>query len=101
LAAASKSETDILVQLAIPGAQTAIGLAETAIDRQDDGVIVIAGRRYLKPERLAQILGKSTRTLARWDEQRIGPPKIKIGNQPLYDEENRARTTASTPAAPP
>ncbi len=30
---------------------------------------------------------KSTRTLARWHEQRIGPPRIKIGKQPLYDEE--------------
>jgi hypothetical protein len=71
----------------MPGAQTAIGIAQPAIDGTDDGVIVIAGRRYLKPERLAQILGKSTRTLARWDQQRIGPPRIKVGNQPIYDEE--------------
>ena len=61
------------MQLETPGAQTVIGRAQTAIHDSEDGVIIIAGRRYLTPERLAQILRKSTRTLARWDEQRIGP----------------------------
>ena len=75
------------MQVATTGAQTVIGRAQTAIHDSEDGVIIIAGRRYLTPERLAQILRKSTRTLARWNEQRIGPPKIKIGKQPLYDEE--------------
>jgi hypothetical protein len=50
------------------------------------GVIIIADRRYLTPEALARVLGVSTRTLLRWDMQRTGPPRIKIGNQPLYDE---------------
>jgi hypothetical protein len=51
------------------------------------GVISIANRRYLTPEALARVLGVTTRTLLRWAQQRTGPPRIKIGNQPLYDEE--------------
>lgn len=74
------------MQVATPGAQAVIGRAQTAIHDSGDGVVVIAGRRYFKPEYLAEILGKSLRTLARWHEQRIGPPRIKVGNQPLYDE---------------
>jgi hypothetical protein len=71
-----------------PMTETAIGVARTAInDTADDGVVVIAGKRYLTPRRLAKDLKRSTRTLARWDEQRIGPPKIKIGRQVVYDEE--------------
>jgi hypothetical protein len=51
------------------------------------GVITIAGRHYLTTQdALARVLGVSTRTLLRWAVQRTGPPIIKIGNQPLYDE---------------
>jgi hypothetical protein len=52
----------------------------------DDGVVVIAGKRYLTQERLAQIVDRSPRTLLRWDEQRIGPPRIKVAAKVLYDE---------------
>ncbi len=43
-------------------------------DEPEPGVRVIAGRRYLSPERLALIINRSTRTLHRWREKRIGPP---------------------------
>lgn len=52
-----------------------------------DGEIEIAGKRYVTPERLAQLLGCSPRTVARWDAERIGPPRIKVGNTVLYDLE--------------
>jgi hypothetical protein len=49
------------------------------------GDIEIAGRRYIKPERLAAILSVSVRTLARWNASGIGPPKISIGKTVLFD----------------
>jgi DNA-binding transcriptional regulator YiaG len=52
-----------------------------------DGEIEIAGKRYVTPERLAQLLGCSARTVARWDAERIGPPRIKVGKTVLYDLE--------------
>lgn len=93
----------------LPLTETAIGLAQIAIEKavdgaivvagrryildntecasepiaQSDGVVVIAARRYLTPERLAKTLKKSTRTLARWNEQGVGPPRIKVGKQPF------------------
>ena len=47
--------------------------------------IKIAGREYITPEILAEMLGVSTRTLARWDVARIGPPKIKVGKLVLFE----------------
>lgn len=91
------------MQVATPGAQAVTGRAQTAIHNSEDGVVVIAGRRYFKPEHLAEILGRSLRTLARWHEQRIGPPRIKIGKQPLYDEDKLPGWLAeyeSTPIKP-
>lgn len=73
------------MQLETSGAQ--LGDPQTAISGSDDGVLIIAGRRYFTPERLAKILGKSVRTLARWHELRVGPPRTRVGKQPLYDEE--------------
>ncbi len=39
---------------------------------------------YLTPAQLAEELGKSPRTIARWDRLRIGPPKTTIGKNPYY-----------------
>jgi AraC-like DNA-binding protein len=39
---------------------------------------------YVTPEQLAQHLGKSTRTLARWHARRIGPPRCSVGKLVLY-----------------
>ena len=72
--------------LDIPDAQTAISSAQTA-DDSDDGVVVVAGKRYLTLQRLARTLKKSPETISRWNERRLGPPRIKIGNLPLFDEE--------------
>ena len=43
--------------------------------------------RDVTSERLAQLLGCSPRTVARWDAERIGPPRIKVGKTVLYDLE--------------
>jgi hypothetical protein len=51
----------------------------------ETGEVEIAGRRYVTDRRLADILDKNVRTLARWDAARIGPPKIKVGKLVLYD----------------
>jgi len=51
----------------------------------ETGEVEIAGRRYVTDHRLADILDKNVRTLARWDAARIGPPKIKVGKLVLYD----------------
>ncbi len=42
---------------------------------------------YLTPDQLAEELGKSVRTIARWDGLRIGPPKTVIGKKPYYRRE--------------
>ena len=43
---------------------------------------------YLTPAQLAAELGKSVRTIARWDRLRIGPPKTVIGKKPYYRRES-------------
>ena len=42
---------------------------------------------YLTPDQLAEELGNSVRTIARWDGLRIGPPKTVIGKKPYYRRE--------------
>ncbi len=42
---------------------------------------------YLTPDELAEELDKSPRTIARWDNLRIGPPKTVIGKKPYYRRE--------------
>lgn len=39
---------------------------------------------YVTPPQLAQQLGVSKRTIARWEVQRIGPPRVVIGRQIFY-----------------
>jgi hypothetical protein len=43
-------------------------------DEPKDGVLIVAGQVYLYRPRLAKLLGKSERTLARWHEKGFGPP---------------------------
>jgi hypothetical protein len=52
---------------------------------QTDGIIELENRRYATTGGLARMLGVAPRTLVRWDERRIGPPKIKVGKLVLYD----------------
>lgn len=54
-------------------------------DDQSKAKISVAGKTYLTASGLAEILGITPRTLARWDEARVGPPKIKIGRLVVYD----------------
>jgi predicted DNA-binding transcriptional regulator AlpA len=48
-------------------------------------VIEIGGRQYVTAHHLAATLGVSVRTLGRWVGAGIGPPRIKIGKQVLFD----------------
>ena len=65
-----------------------------------DGEVEFAGRRYITPERLADKLDVTQRTLSRWDAMRIGPPKIKVGKLVLFDLEKLPDWLASREAAP-
>jgi DNA-binding transcriptional MerR regulator len=38
----------------------------------------------LKPEQLAEQLNVTTRTLQRWETERIGPPRVVVGRQIFY-----------------
>lgn len=40
---------------------------------------------YISREQLAVQLGKSVRTLARWNANKIGPPTLRLGRTILYD----------------
>ena len=39
---------------------------------------------YLTRDELARQLGKTSRTLERWERQRVGPAITRIGNRVLY-----------------
>lgn len=39
---------------------------------------------YLTREEFASALGKSARTIDRWDRRRIGPPRVVVGKTILY-----------------
>ena len=41
-------------------------------------------RRVLTPADVAEMLGVSPRTLARWHLRRLGPPRCKIGRRVFY-----------------
>jgi predicted DNA-binding transcriptional regulator AlpA len=43
---------------------------------------------YLRREELAQQLGRSTRTIDRWEALRQGPPRITVGRTILYNIES-------------
>jgi hypothetical protein len=49
------------------------------------GEVLIGGRRYVTADRLASMLGKSPRTIGRWNSARIGPPRISVGKLILFD----------------
>lgn len=43
---------------------------------------------HLSKSQLAEQLGRSVRALDRWERQRIGPPRIKVGKLILYRVES-------------
>jgi predicted DNA-binding transcriptional regulator AlpA len=47
--------------------------------------IVIDDRRLLGERRVAEMLGRSPRTLQRWRKKGKGPPSTKIGRKVYYD----------------
>jgi hypothetical protein len=49
------------------------------------GEVIIGRRCYLTAERLAEVLDVSPRTVARWNAERIGPPRIRVGKLILFD----------------
>lgn len=72
---------------------TATMMATTAIPDQ-------SGKKAHKPEateslldgywtlpELAALIGRSPRTLARWHNMRVGPPRTVLGNLVLFDKE--------------
>ena len=63
---------------------TAAGPRSTSA-RGASATVQLAGREYLTQEGLAARLGVTVRTLARWEERRVGPPRIRIGRLVLYD----------------
>src|SRR4051812_20357918 len=76
-------------------------LASSSPEIRGQDEIEIAGRRYVRQQRLATILGVTARTLARWNARGIGPPKITVGKTVLFDlaklpEWLAARETAPT-----
>ena len=54
---------------------------------------ILAG--YLTPKALAQELGVSERTIARWHHFREGPPRVEIGRKVFYRLESVAAWIAS------
>ena len=62
--------------------------------KQSDQVSsILAG--YLKPKDLAQALGVSQRTIARWHHFREGPPRVEIGRKDYYRLESVSAWIAS------
>lgn len=47
---------------------------------------ILAG--YVGPDELCRQLGKTSRTLARWHERGIGPPRVRVGRLILYKVED-------------
>ncbi len=56
----------------------------TALEVTHGLSIPLLGDEFLTPDALARELGKSPRTLARWDVLRCGPPKIRVGRSVYY-----------------
>lgn len=67
----------------MPGGGQMAGPLKATLARS--GEVEIAGRRYVTPDRLAQLLGVTVRTLARWHADGRGPAKIKRGKLVLFD----------------
>ncbi len=44
--------------------------------------------KIFKPKELAEMLGVSERTLARWHTRRIGPPRTQVANFIAYREDS-------------
>ncbi len=61
--------------------------------QSDQASAILAG--YLTPKDLAQALGVSERTIARWHHFREGPPRVEIGRKVYYRLESVSTWVAS------
>jgi len=64
------------------------------------GKLTINGVTYFSRAYLAELLGVSERTLARWEARRVGPPCVKTENLRLYDEAKVQAWLASNETQP-
>jgi hypothetical protein len=55
---------------------------------------------FFTPEELGVALGVTTRTIARWESERIGPPRTRIGRRILYRRSSVAAWLAAQEANP-
>ena len=62
-------------------------MATEQISKNDKLTQSVIGDEYVTPECLAKDLGRSVRTLDRWDLLRIGPPRTRVGRMILYRRE--------------
>ncbi len=61
--------------------------------QSDQASAILAG--YLTPKDLAQALGVSERTIARWHHFREGPPRVEFGRKVFYRLESVSAWIAS------
>jgi len=55
---------------------------------------------FYTEEQLAQLLGRNVRTLRRWHDQRVGPPRIRLGSRTLYSKASLTKWLAENEAQP-
>ena len=55
---------------------------ETAMNSPN--TLPLSGRHLLTIRQAAEVLGVSTRTLARWHALRVGPARCKVGRKVIY-----------------
>lgn len=85
--------TDLTIQGAEQNTRAPISLCPQEIE--------IGGKRFYTEDGLAAALDKSTRTLKRWHDLRIGPPRISIGKTILYPVEGTGEWLLAQAQEPP
>jgi len=77
----------MLSELKKTGGEGAIRTPDTALDRiTGSQPHILEG--FLTREQLAAELGKSLRTIDRWEVRRIGPPRVIVGRTIWYRAES-------------
>lgn len=55
---------------------------------------------YITAEQLAAALGVSVRTIQRWEAQRVGPPRVVIGQMVLFNVASIRKWLAANESEP-